>query len=311
MIFEGSEKKVEIIVKDIDLRSMGQEFWAEVVAHANATILSVISNQTVDAYLLSESSLFVWNDRVTMITCGTTTLVRAIEKMTEAFGQDKIKVLVFQRKNEHFSHLQNSTFYDDIERIQNRHQGKAMRFGHKHEHHNFLFHSSCAFTPEADDTTCEILMYDLQGEAKTFLVQENLSANQIREFFSLEEILAGFEIDDFSFNPFGYSMNAIKDHFYCTIHITPQESCSYMSFETNLPTNQQTEGIFRSLLKRANPESFDTVTFNCDLKDFVSNEYRLKTVAEDDLEIGYRVNFSHYYRPQTSAKKAAPIERSE
>ena len=61
MFFEGPEKKVELalVPGKPSLRSRGHEYWKGIVAKANAQILSTISNEQMDAYLLSESSLFV------------------------------------------------------------------------------------------------------------------------------------------------------------------------------------------------------------------------------------------------------------
>ena len=77
MIFEGSEKKFEIVVNNVDLRSLPLSFWQEMVAASQAEILSSLSNDFYDAYLLSESSLFVAQDRCIMITCGQTRLIDA------------------------------------------------------------------------------------------------------------------------------------------------------------------------------------------------------------------------------------------
>ena len=41
----------------VDLRSLGDEFWSQLVQACSATILSTIHNDVCDAYLLSESSL--------------------------------------------------------------------------------------------------------------------------------------------------------------------------------------------------------------------------------------------------------------
>ena len=72
MIFEGSEKKIEVIVDQSigDLRKKGDEFWSVIVEACNAEIISSIKNDEVHAYLLSESSLFVWENSFLMITCG-------------------------------------------------------------------------------------------------------------------------------------------------------------------------------------------------------------------------------------------------
>ncbi len=307
MIFEGSEKKVEVIVKGLNLRELGREFWADVVDKAQATILSDISNEKVDAYLLSESSLFVWDHHLLMLTCGTTTLANAVEAIVNKVGADEISALIYQRKNEHFGHLQNSTFYDDKERIEKLIDAKSLRFGPKHEHHNFLLHSNRPYTPIADDFTSELLMYDIQSQASTFLTEPGHSSEAIRDFFELERLLPGFQIDDFAFDPYGYSMNAIKDQFYCTIHVTPQEESSYVSFETNLPLGLDTQNIFKGLIEKLAPQSFDTVAFNCDMQQFMPELYNRKTVVRETLDIGYEVIFCHYYLEVEQEQKAAQI----
>ena len=38
MIFEGSEKKFEIVVENVDLRSLPLSFWQEMVAASQAEI---------------------------------------------------------------------------------------------------------------------------------------------------------------------------------------------------------------------------------------------------------------------------------
>lgn len=305
MIFEGSEKKVEIIVSDkLNLRSYDQDFYKNLVAKSKATILSSISSKGCDAYLLSESSLFVWQDRLTMITCGTTTLVRAVEFLLEELGKKSIQAIIFQRKNEHFSDLQNSTFYDDYQRLKESMPGVAYRFGPKHEHHNFLYHASIPYKPLDDDFTSELLMYDIQGEAKNFLLDPHQTATKIRDFFQFNRLLEGFEFDDFVFEPYGYSMNGLRDHYYCTMHITPQEISSYVSFETNLPLDAKTQSLFDFLIKRLRPKSFDSVAFNCEMQSFMPKSYHKKTVVQHKLDIGYDVRFCHYFLESDQTESA-------
>jgi len=48
------------------------------------------------------------------------------------------------------------------------------------------------------------------------------------------------KIDDYSFEPCGYSLNALDDEFFWYIHITPEAQYSYLSFETNHPSASDT-----------------------------------------------------------------------
>ena len=98
MFFEGSEKKAEVIVDlgEKSLRSIDESFWSQLVSKCEATILSKISNESCDAYLLSESSLFVFDDRFTILTCGQTVLINSILFFIEGHDRDCISQIIFQ-----------------------------------------------------------------------------------------------------------------------------------------------------------------------------------------------------------------------
>ncbi len=68
--FEGTEKKVELMVDQSQpsLREMGDEYWKRIARSARAAVLSKISNEHCDAYLLSESSLFAFNYKIVYTT---------------------------------------------------------------------------------------------------------------------------------------------------------------------------------------------------------------------------------------------------
>ena len=86
--FEGPEKKLEVFfgqtADDRGFLQFPEHAWADLLKDAQCTILHRMSSAHGDAYLLSESSLFVFPHRVILKTCGTTTLLLAIPKVPTA-----------------------------------------------------------------------------------------------------------------------------------------------------------------------------------------------------------------------------------
>jgi diaminopimelate decarboxylase len=88
--FEGPEKKLDVVFAPTagsgtdpgaaspSLRTLPRATIDALLTSASCTVLSVISSDTTDAYLLSESSLFVSDTRFLIKTCGTTTLLHAL-----------------------------------------------------------------------------------------------------------------------------------------------------------------------------------------------------------------------------------------
>ena len=294
MFFEGSEKKVEVVTAPEagSLRKLGKAFWSSVVSKAQADILDIISNEHCDAYLLSESSLFVWHDRFLMLTCGTTTLVDALLHFLDQVSLEHIRFTSYQRKNEYQSHLQKSSFDEDIDRLRQRMDGKAFRLGHLDSHHNYVFHLDKSYQPETDDSTNEMLMYHIKGPNADYFRCSQQTVEGIRERLQLDTILPGFQISDWLFEPFGYSVNAIKGDRYATFHITPQEDSSYVSFETNLDLEQNP--IVPVLLGALNPGSWDLIGFNA--RQSLPDDHTYFCVSRCDLplECGYDMSFRHY-----------------
>jgi S-adenosylmethionine decarboxylase len=65
------------------LKSVSAEVWKEMLELVNCKVLSIIESEDVDAYLLSESSMFVFPHKLILKTCGTTTLLWGIPKLLE------------------------------------------------------------------------------------------------------------------------------------------------------------------------------------------------------------------------------------
>lgn len=95
--FEGPEKLLEVWFSPSDktlpasaspmgLKAVSQDTWKEMLDLVNCKVLSVIESQNVDAYLLSESSMFVFPHKLVLKTCGTTTLLFGLSRMLEIAG---------------------------------------------------------------------------------------------------------------------------------------------------------------------------------------------------------------------------------
>ncbi|WP_440877192.1 adenosylmethionine decarboxylase [Thalassotalea sp. PLHSN55] len=312
MFFEGSEKKVEVLVHNDNfslLTDINDEFWAELVNCCHAKILSSISNEQCKAFLLSESSLFVWHSSFLILTCGETNLVNSVEYFIQQLGVDKIKHLTYQRKNEYFSHAQPSCFGDDIKQLSQYIDGTAMRFGAMDSHHNFVFHQNNGFQASAEDKTYEIFAYQISEQASKHLTREGVNSADIRQFLRLEELVPGFQIDDFTFEPYGYSVNAILAGKYLTIHVTPQADSSYVSFASNLNLIE----LLPIILAVLKPASLDVLSnneleFEALTKANIPSNYISQSLVQQSLTTGSVINFANYILPKQHFSQAVILD---
>jgi len=111
--FEGPEKLLEVWFKPAPgspkptsgrwgLRSVERREWEEMLGLVHCQVLNSISDDHLDSYLLSESSMFVWNTKLILKTCGTTTLLLALQQLTsiaKSVGLPEIENLFFSRRN--------------------------------------------------------------------------------------------------------------------------------------------------------------------------------------------------------------------
>lgn len=94
--FEGPEKLLEIWFTPgpqeenlppgspkTGLKSVDRAVWEDMLKLVKCQVLSVLHDDSVDAYLLSESSMFVYPHKLILKTCGTTTLLIGIERILE------------------------------------------------------------------------------------------------------------------------------------------------------------------------------------------------------------------------------------
>ena len=229
--------------------------------------------------------------------------------MLDVLPLDKLDFLAYERKNEFFPHQQQTDFFTDVEALNCRIKGKAFRFGSPDEHHLYLYHLDKPFRPQGVDCTLEILMYNLQGQAsEIFNCDQTLE--RVRQLTKLESIFPDFQIDDHLFQPCGYSLNAIRGAEYYTMHVTPEEVGSYVSFETNVPLGNRISTAIRSVVEVFQPRSFDVIYFHPEreLKAFEVNPFSQRSYVRQSLTCGFEVGFASYYLKINEPMPAVSLE---
>ncbi|KAL0487856.1 S-adenosylmethionine decarboxylase [Acrasis kona] len=255
--FEGPEKKISITFthnggEQSDLRRIKSEVWQQKVLDlAHCKIISRTSNEHFDAYVLSESSLFVYPDHVLLKTCGTTTLLYTIQPILELASSCNLKPdhIMYSRKNFVFPHLQpspHSSFTEEVEYLNKffAPHGSGRVVGPLDGDHWYLYMAQLNqdVTPSQEkNVVLEIMMHDLDMNVMKQFCRgshnSTLTSYDISKKSGITNILPGSTIDAFQFEPCGYSMNGLLKQFYSTIHITPEEHCSFASYETNCDKN--------------------------------------------------------------------------
>ncbi|KAI5854387.1 S-adenosylmethionine decarboxylase [Tricharina praecox] len=97
--FEGPEKLLEVwftpspellpmSAQPDGLKSVSEDTWKAMLDIVRCKVLSVVRNEHVDAYLLSESSMFVFPHKLILKTCGTTTLLSGLPELLRIAAQE-------------------------------------------------------------------------------------------------------------------------------------------------------------------------------------------------------------------------------
>ncbi|GAA5859181.1 hypothetical protein JCM8547_008905 [Rhodosporidiobolus lusitaniae] len=308
------------------LRQVEKSVWDSMLDEVCCKVLSVIEGEEVDAYLLSESSMFVWPHKLILKTCGTTTLLLGIPTLlriaSEVCGFKGVwrcfysrKTFMFpdRQKGPHKDWSQEMAFLDKlfenssaytVGRMNGDHwllyitppsddvllpnalsssvtmqpanpetplsalsaslDTKPSAFPHNpapsSSPSSSLLHKP-RFSPHRPDQTLEIMMTQLSPAACQKFYHPSSSASssyvtplpadhplvtgsegdgdahalgaKLSDDIGLTAILPGATMDSFLFAPCGYSMNAVRDDRYATVHVTPEEEYSYASFECN------------------------------------------------------------------------------
>ena len=300
--YEGPEKKLEIILYTAQpgLRDNNDRRWERVVEASRAEIISQTSAKYLDAYLLSESSLFVWDDRILMITCGKTTPLEALPEIFQIVGREKVALIFYERKNFMFPQEQPADFEEDVVLIEKYFSGKSYRLGPANHDHVHVFFSSHAKAHIEQDTTLQVLMQGITPSViDIFCSYSTNDCDQITEQSGLNRIYPHMMTASHVFSPNGYSLNGIIDDKYYTVHVTPQPDWSYASFETNVLETDYSQ-IIKRVVSIFKPEKFSlllTTSMNEKILNGHSNfvsvipEYHVDERSLYEFDCGYLIMF--------------------
>ncbi|XP_022081930.1 S-adenosylmethionine decarboxylase proenzyme-like [Acanthaster planci] len=254
--YEGTEKLLEIWFEPLrhcngdiqsqgtpDLKVIPRTCLTELLTLVHCEIVSEKCRDEHHAYVLSESSMFLSKERFILKTCGTTTLLNAIEPfiaLAKQYCGFKVKDVFYSRKNFFRPELQavpHRNFQDEVTYLDTLFDsGAAYMLGRVNGDCWHLYTLDTCIGQSLPDQTLEILMTQLDPSVmQHFKDNTGRKAADVTKASGIADLLPNCQIDDFLFEPCGYSMNGLlpKDG-YMTIHITPEEEYSYVSFETNI-----------------------------------------------------------------------------
>jgi len=276
--FEGPEKKIEVdyIVSSQTpegLRKIAVDDWKILLAEINCTILSHIENEFCDAYILSESSLFVFSSKVIIKTCGQITLLKCLPLLLEYGNRvNAVETRVsFSRRNLLFPGEQFSphTSFDEEVLYLKQHfpTGDAYIFGSKNcdHHYMFVYHNEKVALPSKPPHSLEILMTGLDRKVMRQFYRDSdfVSVEELTERSKIQSLFnQTTKIDAHAFEPLGYSLNGLEGDCYATLHITPQPECSYVSFETTDVDFKSSHDLVTKVINIFKPEAFTVLVIS-------------------------------------------------
>ncbi|CAL4903015.1 unnamed protein product [Urochloa decumbens] len=286
--FEGFEKRLELVFSlpvcadgaraRHGLRLLPVGALREALDAAQCAVVSAAGNASLDAYVLSESSLFVYPSRAVLKTCGTTRLLRAVPPLLRAAAAElglALRSCRYSRGSFLFPEAQpfpHADFADEV-RFLDAAVPNSLRFRrsavmppppppHRHGQEH-KWHVYTASTSDDDGgaarLTVEVCMTELDRTlAKQFYLTPGddvgrtshaagdamTAASGLGDVMNPRALVFGY-----AFAPCGYSMNALDGERYATVHVTPEDGHSYASYECGGGGDDDAAGTIASVGK--------------------------------------------------------------
>lgn len=251
--FEGFEKRLELHFSGDDpmgLRRLDFSEIKQVLDEVQCSVVSAMGNLHLDAYVLSESSLFVYPHKIVIKTCGTTQLLKSVpalllRSLTLGLSLTACRytrgsfIFPMAQPFPHTS-FSDEVFYLDAALPPHLAYRKASILSSTSSHSWHVYTASTGANDEHffGTVTVEVCMTELdRGRASGFYRVESdnspgdIAGRKMTASTGIGGITPAAIVCDYAFDPCGYSMNGLDGGRYSTIHVTPEEGFSYASFE--------------------------------------------------------------------------------
>uniref|UniRef100_A0A0N5AUR1 S-adenosylmethionine decarboxylase proenzyme n=1 Tax=Syphacia muris TaxID=451379 RepID=A0A0N5AUR1_9BILA len=249
--FEGAEKLLEIWFDktECDAQSLRLIPFDELVCMldiAQCHILHSASNEFVDSYVLSESSMFVFDEHIILKTCGSTRLLYVLDylfHLARKYANMNVVIGVFYSHKNFMRPDRQPELHQKFPLEMNYldryfENGSSYCLGSLKQDCWFLYTMSLpqleTYRPEH---TLEILMTEMSSDVlSVFSRKVCKDGKECTKKSGIDRIVPyGTIMHEELFDPCGYSMNGLLPNTdqYVTIHVTPESGFSYASFETN------------------------------------------------------------------------------
>ena len=337
-----------------NLRLMPRAEIDAFLSAAKCTIISQTSSDAFDSYVLSESSLFVYPGQVIVKTCGTTSLLYCLPLLLASAAKlhCRPEFVSFSRANYLFAHVQPAVHRDfdsEVEYLGRFFQdGQAYILGPINGPRWHLYVADVARTEASAaalaaatsgaepvpvpvaasragrEQTFEVVMTSPERSAMAPFYRRAddpdalvYHAKHVTALVGIDQLLPGAIVDDFLFEPCGYSCNGVRGAEYFTIHITPEPHCAFVSFETNAQLSSY-DALLERVLAIFRPAQFSVSIFVDNASALGSSQQALvwdyagfsredccyHEFGSSSSNIAY-ANFAHESRPRVTCEVAA------
>jgi S-adenosylmethionine decarboxylase len=237
-----------------------------------------------------------------------------------------VEDLFYSRQNFLFPNQQlspHSSFDSEISYLhQEFRNGAAFTLGRINGSHYNVFNAEARIKREDKrkeaDASVEIMMSGLDQDIMQKHFHKHSFNDQTLHESGIGGLFEGATIDEFAFEPCGYSMNGILGEMVFTIHVTPEVEHSYASFECNAHMGDYTE-LLHKVLRIFNPSQFMVVTCGKNVsgnKDPSRSAFSQEGVAGYLMQDEALTNFENYklkynyfvaLSPETEADREEPL----